>query len=566
MLHELDSDLPDFKRATFGPGLNIVLAERTKIATSHDSRNAVGKTSLVKIIDFLLGSEARPNHILRRPDLEASTFTLSLDADDAIETISRAGANPGTVFLDGDSIRLRDWRNHLGKALFNLQGLPGEPNFRSLISFYLRDVTSGAFSTATETHRKQAGIDTQPALAWLFGFDLGLVAKVRELLDTERNLADIRRAARDPVLGLTIGRARDLEASITTLRIEQERLTNELSDFRVVNRYAEHRTQADQLSRDIRKLNDELVMAERQMEDIAHAIEQEDTNQPDFEYLREMYDQVGIVLSGSVQRRFDEVAEFHKSVVTNRRRYLESEEVRLTEQIARRREELQTLDAQRSELMRLLAAGGALETYNQLQRELGALTGRLTELEERRETIERWENANRHLQLRAAELDILLSSDLTERASEVERIGRMYSSYAYRIYGSQRPASLSIESSRTGYRFLPTIGGDSSEGVRSIAIFCFDLTMAVTALRLGHGPNFLIHDSHLYDSVEARQVASALNLAAEVTNEEGLQYIVTLNSDVLQKAQAEGFTAKFHESTHMTDAYDSGGLFGLRFN
>ena len=90
--------------------------------------------------------------------------------------------------------------------------------------------------------------------------------------------------------------------------------------------------------------------------------------------------------------------------------------------------------------------------------------------------------------------------------------------------------------------------------------------MAVTARRLGRGPDFLVHDSHLYDSVEARQVASALTVASEVANEEGLQYVVTLNSDVLEKAQSEGFQAAFHESTRMTDAYDSGGLFGIRFN
>ena len=90
--------------------------------------------------------------------------------------------------------------------------------------------------------------------------------------------------------------------------------------------------------------------------------------------------------------------------------------------------------------------------------------------------------------------------------------------------------------------------------------------MMVTARRIGHGPDFLVHDSHLYDSIEARQVASALNLAAEVAAEEGFQYIVTINSDELEKAQREGFSADFHESTRMTDAYDSGGLYGQRFN
>jgi uncharacterized protein YydD (DUF2326 family) len=61
-------------------------------------------------------------------------------------------------------------------------------------------------------------------------------------------------------------------------------------------------------------------------------------------------------------------------------------------------------------------------------------------------------------------------------------------------------------------------------------------------------------------------VASALTLASEVTQEEDLQYVVTLNSDVLESAQAEGFNSTYHESVRLTDAYDSGGLFGIRFN
>jgi len=407
VLHELSSDLPDFKAATFASGLNIVLAERTQRATRQDSRNAVGKTSLVRVLDFLLGSEARPDHILRRPELAPGSFALTLDLGGFIESVIRSGANPGIAYLgsrdrqgtaydflhphlDSSSIRMKEWRNRLGNELFGLPGRPNDPNYRALISYYLRDVASGAFLDATETHKKQAAIHAQPALAWLFGLDLELVSRAKELMDAQRSLTDLRKAASDPVLGMTIGRPQDLEASITTLRIEIEQRTRELDAFQVVDRYTEHRARADQLSRDIRKLNDELVMTERQLEDIRTAIRQEEeVDQPELEYVEEMYRQVGVLLPENVRRRFDEVQDFHKSVVENRRRYLESEQTRLTQLIANDRQALSTLDAQRADVMRLLEAGGALETYNQLQRELGELSGRLRELEERHATIGR---------------------------------------------------------------------------------------------------------------------------------------------------------------------------------
>ncbi|MGI5518322.1 DUF2326 domain-containing protein [Streptomyces sp. CA-106131] len=50
-----------------------------------------------------------------------------------------------------------------------------------------------------------------------------------------------------------------------------------------------------------------------------------------------------------------------------------------------------------------------------------------------------------------------------------------------------------------------------------------------------------MHDSHLFDGVDARQLAAALYLAADVTQDEGLQYIATFNSDDLDKATRLGF-------------------------
>jgi len=566
MLRKLISDLPDFKSAEFAPGLNIAVAERTKKARQHDSRNAVGKTSFVRTLDFLLGSDARPDHILRRPELENASFSLEFDLLGEATLATRTGVNPGVVTVGDHELRINAWRQRLGEGLFHLDEYSFGPSYRSLISFYLRDVASGAFGSPTETHKKQSFFDTQPALAYLFNLDLSILSKVKEIIETEKSLANLKRAAKDPVLGMTLGRAQDLDAQIRTLRIQASALEKQIADFSVVERYAEHRARADELSRAIRKLNDQLVMTERQVGDIERSIEREDDAQPDHEYVQNMYEQVGIVLPQQVVRRFDEVAAFHESIVNNRRRYLEKEHAKLIDLLSRDRSSLAALDKERSQIMRLLESGGALETYNELQSQVAKLRGRVAELVERRDVVDRWENSNRHLQLRAAEMELQISTDLQDRRDQIDEIAQTYSSYAYRIYGSHRPASLTIEPTKTGYKFVPTIGGDRSEGVRSMALFCFDLTMAVTAYRAGRGPDFLVHDSHLYDGVEGRQVASALTLAAEVAEAEGMQYIATMNSDDLAKAHAEGLSTSYTEAAKFTDRYDNGGFFGIRFN
>ena len=99
-------------------------------------------------------------------------------------------------------------------------------------------------------------------------------------------------------------------------------------------------------------------------------------------------------------------------------------------------------------------------------------------------------------------------------------------------------------------------------------IFCFDLMLADLATRRGMGPGFLVHDSHLFDGVDERQVAKALQLGADHAASVGYQYIVTMNSDALPR---DGFRPGFDvdafvRPTKLTDATETGGLFGLRFN
>ncbi|GFJ93118.1 DUF2326 domain-containing protein [Phytohabitans rumicis] len=71
-----------------------------------------------------------------------------------------------------------------------------------------------------------------------------------------------------------------------------------------------------------------------------------------------------------------------------------------------------------------------------------------------------------------------------------------------------------------------------------MVVFCFDLILAVLAHRAGRAPDFLIHDTHLFEGVDGRQLAAALALAAESQPGEGPQHTISLNSDGLDKPAA----------------------------
>src|SRR5690606_20299667 len=56
-LHSVSATDSRFKRIEFRTGLNILVASRTEGSEPGDSRNSTGKSSLIRVIRYLLGGD-----------------------------------------------------------------------------------------------------------------------------------------------------------------------------------------------------------------------------------------------------------------------------------------------------------------------------------------------------------------------------------------------------------------------------------------------------------------------------------------------------------------------------
>ena len=59
MIHKISANQQSFRTVDFQPGFNVVLAEKDDSADDKDSRNGIGKSSLIEVIHFCLGSDLR---------------------------------------------------------------------------------------------------------------------------------------------------------------------------------------------------------------------------------------------------------------------------------------------------------------------------------------------------------------------------------------------------------------------------------------------------------------------------------------------------------------------------
>ena len=132
---------------------------------------------------------------------------------------------------------------------------------------------------------------------------------------------------------------------------------------------------------------------------------------------------------------------------------------------------------------------------------------------------------------------------------------------------SEREGSLTIDSTEKGPVFEVRVEAGRSRGIANMQIFCFDMMLVSLCSKRNHGPGFLIHDSHLFDGMDSRQIARALEIGERAARKHGFQYIVTLNSDM---APHRELSRDFVFDDHilpvvLTDATEDGGLFGFRF-
>ncbi len=578
MLRELGSDDPRFRTVRFRPGLNLLVADRTDTSTDDQSRNAVGKTSVVELLHFLLGADKARVKLMADKTISQATFRLDMDwpGQETPIRVRRTGRRPSEILLKPDVVRgaqtlfggekpiqLKEWRSAIERDLFGIRpedkGLSG----RILLSLYLRRDSGAGFQDALKPVPRLSTHLVTTNLCYLLGMDWALARRYADLSEREATRRKLAAAEKDPVWGRIVGSSAELRGQIRTVQQRVDDLKRQIDEFQVVPEYEEIQREADEVNRRIRRLRNDEVVHRRNLEELEQAVA--DVHEPDDRYLEQAYAELNVVLGDQVRARFDQVKEFHQAVVRNRRHYLDEEITQLRERISASEREREELGRRQAELMRILNEGGALDTLTVMQHALGRELAHLEALQHRLNAAQALEQSKREIDREKDRLEEEMQTDIEERAEVEQQANALFSSFVQELYGNDRTPYLAFKARKSALDIILQLDSDDSSGISNMKTFCFDLTCAIIAHRAGRGPDFLVHDSKLYDGVDERQVHRALTLAARLMEDEGMQYVVTINSDDLAKAENLGFDPAPYVIEPRLDDTPDGGLFGFRF-
>ncbi len=582
MIYSVKSDKPSFKTVQFKPGFNVVLAERTKESTKKDSRNGLGKSTLIEIIHFCLG--ANKGETLKKKELDDWSFTIELDIAGRRYAVTRNTKEQNKILIDGDCsgwpvksyidektganvLSKNDWNKLLGNLLFGLSFEFGDikyvPTFRSLISYFIRrNGHNGAFLDPFQHFKNQSEWDKQVNNSYLLGLGWEYASKWQDLKDRGKLLDQIKEAAQTGILKNLIGTIGELEALKVRLESQAKEEEENLRIFKVHPQYNNIEIESNEFTKRIHQLVNDNISNKRLLKYYEDAIKEEIDAAP--ESVAMVYAEAGLKLPDLVTKRIDDVLSFHRQVVANRKNFLKAEMERIEAQIINNEQQVLDLSSKRTELMLILKEHGALVEYTQLQNYHQQTVAKIRDLTFKIENIKKFEQGKSSIRIELELLQQQASTDLTERKLQKEKTILLFNSNSEALY--EASGVLSIDVSKTGFKFGVTIERSGSHGISNMKIFCYDLTLAQIWAKRQPSPGFLIHDSILFADVDERQKAMALELASRESERLNFQYICTMNSDTIPWEDfSKNFDFDRYAILKLSDATDDGGLLGIRF-
>ena len=585
MIHSIKSNNSSFKEIHFSNGMNIVLADRIHNNSSEkQTRNGAGKTTIIEIIHFCLGANVPKDSVFKNEHLSGWSFILELDIDQTVCKLERLVDNPSRIYISSESdietifdslkydakyhqyyLSVSNFNNQMLNKVFGVEKNINDkyyPSYRELISYSIRKGLDG-YKSSFEFFSRQKVYSVQLCNSYFLNLSIECAGQFQEIKDKKKNIEDFKKLSKTGILGnYNIG---ELNTEVVSKEKATRELKSQLDSFKVHPQYNEISSTVNSLTRQIHSLTDDCIIKEMLLSQYNESIRTEKVEVP-LDVLQDLYKEAGIVFSQQIIDSLDKVIAFHNTIQKNRNTYLSDEIASIQTDINNIKNTIKTLSDKRAELMIILKTHGALDEYLLLQNQYLECKESLELTKERLNSAEEAEDLSNKLKIENGELLIKARKDYNERSESRKKAISVFSNNTEFLY--PEPGNLNIDLDETGYKFNIEMKNSRSQGVNYMKIFSYDFMVYEINLKNRVFPDFLIHDSTIFDGVDERQISRALMLAHNKCNELGFQYICMMNSDNVPRSEFdEEFNSVFDNSIKLriSDDSDNGGVLGIRF-
>ncbi|KOF04496.1 hypothetical protein OB69_00050 [Roseivirga seohaensis subsp. aquiponti] len=543
-INRLYSEPEIFTPISFDFGVNIIMGEKSE---KTNKKIGVGKSVCIEFINFCLlkrKSDSRLNLIPKKnADIIESQIKLDFDFNNKKVVVSRSISNPEKVSIqiDDENIyfeKLDDASDYLGNLYF--QDYPAKTrrlSFRNLLQPIIRDERSEfkdlikCFDT-----NKSVPPDYSPHLFFL---NVGL-EKYKEIKNVNETLKK-KRAFYSETKKLVTNNSeikiQDAKAHLNELESEVEKVNKAIENLKTNESF-------ELIQEDLVKLEAKLADLRTRQQAIKYEIKQIDSF-PKPESINEneiqiIFNQFKSGLGNLVEKSLEDLKEFKNKIDGFRSSIVNDRLTSLKNELSELNSIVRKLDEEYSEKISLIDNG---EVLKDLKTSIRVFNEKNRELNNLRSLIQKYDESERDKKKLEADKAVLIS-DLEEELYKNEKALKSFKESILNIHEKimgNREAHFEIKTTKNQsvVDFIMRTDDDGSHSTERMKVFIYDIALLLNEYTRTNHPGFLIHDNIFEDD---DSIEKSLNFLFEYNNKtpNEFQYIVTLNSDLIESASRNG--------------------------
>jgi len=481
----------------FHSGLNLIIDE-TPTSNEQLTGNNVGKTTVLKLVDFCLGGKADiiysdtenkksvykevKDYLINEEVLITLVLVESLDDDNSNKVVIERNflsRNKAIRNINGQEILEKEFENELLEILIPRQKAE-KPTFRQIISHNIRYKDDSINNTLKTLNRYTSDVEYESLYLFLLGcvFDDGakkqsILTKIKQE-ETYRERLEKKQTKTSYEIALSM-----IEDEISELNEKKscfnlnEDFEQELDELNLV-KYRINKTSSAISNMNIRK--NLIQEAQREMEQNIATI--------DLKQLELLYAEATSNIEG-IQKTFEDLVAYHNNMLIEKARFIAGELPSLEEKIKAEGAIISGLLKQEKQLSVKIAKG---DSFEELEKIIGDLNEKYRTKGEYESVISQLEDVENNIvdfnkELHAID-DFLFSSDFEDILKiQIKRFNKHFSAISYELYGEKYAltyAKIINKKNQQVYQFS-SFNLNMSSGKKQGEILCFDLAYIIFA-------------------------------------------------------------------------------------
>ena len=528
----------------FHKGLNLIV-DKTIVENETQTGNNVGKTTVLRLIDFCLGNSA--NSLYQDPEnkseqnLKVKEFLIKEQVVVTLILVDNLDNPTRKIVIERNFLQRKnkifrinkedvgsktsESNSTLGKYIFPTVGVD-KPTFRQLISHNIRYDEERLSNTLKTLGAYGSDEEYETLYLYMFGcnYDQG-EARTRILTKRDKEETYKKRLEKFQTKGAYKVALDVIENEIGKYEQKRAELNinpNLESDVKKLNQVKVelNRTLGELTSLQIRK-----EVIREAVADMAHRRFDDDVEQ-----LRAIYEQASRFIP-EMQRSFDELVTYHNQMLVNKTKYMTQELPMLEENILGLQERVGQLREEESKLQVAITASDTFADLEDIIKQLTELYQKKGAYESAINSITEVENIISELDKELLKIDTnLFSPNFQEQINgQLAKFNVIFSDFSERLYDEKYAikCDLVTKKGKQIYKFA-TIDVNFSTGKKQGEISCFDLAYIKFAdLECIPCLHFILNDKK--ELVHGNQ----LNKLAMIANDENIQFIASILEDKL---------------------------------